>query len=111
RQGYIPHVGMGTFESYANRGILGLMQSMKNEDELLGEVMVFVENDEGKKELVKFKEIDTVIKAFSMGDGNKISKIREYMATKRKAKKLLKEGKNEDGSELQTSEWEMASAM
>lgn len=112
RRGYIPHTSMGTFESFANRGLLGLLQNSKSSDDALNEVMMYTNNpDTGKKELVSFKDIDNVYSAMSASTGNNAKKIKEYIILKNKAKKLLKSGKNEDGSDIQVSSFEMDSAL
>lgn len=112
RRDYIPHVGMGTFESFANKGLLGLLQTTKSENERLTEVKVYVNNPEtGKTELVKFKEVDNIYAAVAANSKNNVNSIKEYVLLKAKAKKLLKQGKNEDGSELEVSEFEMDSVM
>tara|TARA_A100000172_G_C3044260_1_gene111857 strand:- start:28458 stop:39728 length:11271 start_codon:yes stop_codon:yes gene_type:complete len=112
RRGYIPHTSMGTFESFSNRGLLGLLQSTKNSDDALNEVMLYIDNpDTGKKELVSFKDIDNIYSAMSASTKNNAKQIKDYILLKNKAKKLLKSGKNEDGSDIEVSDFEMDSAL
>jgi len=112
RRDYIPHVSMGKFESFSKRGLLGLMQLSKNDNERLAEVQLYMNNpDTGKKELVRFKEIDTVYGVAAGKSKNDPKSIKEYLVLKNRAKKLLKQGKNEDGSDIQISDLDMDSAM
>ena len=112
RRDYIPHTSMGFFESFSNRGILGLMQNSKSENEQLYDVKVFVPDPEGKgKKLVPFKDVEDIYKAISVESGNNINKIADYTKLRLKAKKLLASGKNEDGSVLQTDPMAVTSAL
>ncbi len=103
KQDYIPHTSMSRMEQFANRGILGLFVNSKG-DERIYDVKMFVTNPEtGKKELKNFHEIEAMYNVLAKVSGNDIGKIREFHSLKRKALRLMKKGKNEDGSNLEQS--------
>lgn len=101
KKDYIPHTSMTAFETLSNRGLLGLMLNSRGQDEALGDVKMYFENEDGKKVLMPFSEITDRFKLVSGTDKkNSLSKVREYQKLKSKAKKLLKKGLNEDNSEV-----------
>lgn len=97
RKGYIPHTSMSTFEMLSTRGLLGLMVNSKSEDSAIDEVKVYF-NIDGKKELIPFYQIRSIFNAEAVNKKNDINSIKEFRNLKKKAKDLLKQGKNEDGS-------------
>lgn len=100
-ENYIPHTSMSKLEMFSSRGLLGLMANSRNDDEALYDVHL---NYEGNK--VNFKQIEDKFKMLSANPihKNDINKMKEFRALKRKAKKLLKSGKNEDGTDIEVSE-------
>lgn len=104
KEDYIPHSSMSKFESFANRGLLGLMISSRSDNEALYDVKMYFKELDGKQKLMTFKNVEDVFKGSAAGQGkNDIKRMAEYREMKRKAQKLLKSGKNEDGSEIRTS--------
>lgn len=111
RRDYIPHTAMGNFELFSSRGVLGLMVNSRPENDAIGDVKMYFTRDDGKKELLYFNDIRNNFNAIALDKGNKLDSIREYKQYLSKAKKLLKEGKNEDGTRLEYSHMEIATAM
>jgi len=108
REDYIPHVAMGGFETFYNHGILGLLMNSKTEDEKLGDVKLFFEEDEnGNQVMIPFSDIKNKF----MSENSNFENIKDYILLKRKAKQLLKEQKNEDGSKLTHSDIEIKSIL
>lgn len=101
---YIPHSSMGKFESFANRGLLGLMIASRSDQEALYDVKMKYKGMNGKPEIMTFKNIEDIFKGNAAGKGkNDIKRMAEYREMKMKAKKLLKSGKNEDGTPIKSS--------
>jgi hypothetical protein len=102
---YIPHTAMTTMEAFASRGLLGLMANSRGENEALSDVKLYHKNIEGENKLMSFREIEDQFKADAAQQYKKadVEKILEYQKIKRKAKKLLKTGKNDDGSTIKMS--------
>lgn len=97
-QNYIPHTSMSKLETLSSRGLLGLMANSRTEQEALNDVeMTF----NGEK--MTWKNIEDQFKMIAANPiyKNDFTKIKEYRALKKKALKLLKSGKNEDGSDIQ----------
>ena len=99
---YIPHTAMSTLETFASRGLLGLATSSKHEDTAILDVKLTGIDQNGDSHLMSFKQIEDQYKmdAANVYGKNNIKDIKEYRAIKRKAQKLLKTGKNEDGSRI-----------
>lgn len=93
--GFVPAVGMTRLEAYANRGLLGVLTNSKGNDQALEDVRLIYQGEE-----VSFKVIQDI---FRNDIGNNFKNVKEYITLKRKAKKLLKQGINEDGSPIKTS--------
>lgn len=99
KEDYVPHAAMSKLEAFSARGILGLLTNSKKEDQRLYDVRL-----KDGDEMITFKQIEDNFKAASAGSGkNSLLLSKEYLSYKRKAEKLLKQGKNEDGSDLKTS--------
>jgi hypothetical protein len=96
---YIPHTAMTRLESFSSRGLLGLLANSRTEDHAMQDVKMRFDG-----ELMNFKTIQDHYKqlaATSKKNNPKlVLELRKYRA---KAKKLLKSGKNEDGSRIITS--------
>ena len=111
RTEYIPHVNMGMFESFANRGLLGIMTNSKPSDERVLDVKLEMKNpNTGKDEKWTFKEVTDFYKVLAVQSGNSLDKIVEYKKLQLKAKGLLKKGINEDGSRIEHNPMEVDSA-
>lgn len=110
RADYIPHTAMGTMEMYSSRGLLGLLVNSKSDEQLLGDVKIY---EPGTTNLVSFSDIKNSYNSIALEDGekNSIKRLREFNALERKAKKLLKERKNEDGSTLEFSNMQNATLL
>ena len=101
RTDYVPHVSMGLFESFSNRGMLGMLQNSKPDNELIYDVKLQVANpDTGEIKLISFKDIENGYRQISKQTGNNLETIKEYIKLRRKALKFMKEGVNEDGTAL-----------
>ena len=99
KENYIPHTSMSKLEMLSTRGLLGLMVNSRHEDQAIYDVKMKVDGN-----LLNFKQIEDSFKINSArGSKNDINKILEYRKLKSKAKKLLKSGKNEDGSDILAS--------
>jgi hypothetical protein len=93
---YIPHTSMTKLEVFSNRGLLGLMVNSRHPDQAVYDIKMKFNG-----ELVNFKQIEDFYKYQSArGFKNDLQKIKEYRNYRNKAKTLLKEGKNEDGSKI-----------
>ena len=112
QEDYIPHTAMTNMEVFSNRGLLGLMVNSKPEDTAIYDVKLKVKNERGETVLANFKTIEDNFKREASYDGkNSISKILAYRKLKSKAKKLLKQNKNEDGSKIIYSAVETETAL
>ena len=102
---YIPHTAMSTAEAFGARGLFGLMANSRGENEALADVKMYHRDHEGNRVLMTFRNVEDQFKseASSQHKKNDINKILEYKRAKRKALKLLKSGKNEDGSRIMMS--------
>lgn len=98
RKNYIPHTSMNAMERFSNRGLMGLLVDTRN-DKGLSDVKLYFEQN-GKKELLSFNEIKAIFRAQAARNKNNINDIIEYKKIENRAKKLLKTGKNEDGSNI-----------
>jgi hypothetical protein len=110
RRDYIPHTAMNNFEMYSSRGLLGLLVNSKGQEEGLNDVKVY-QTQNGKRELVSFNDVKNNFNAMALSEKNDFKAIREFTALKRKARKLLKEGKNEDGTHIEYSYMQNATLM
>lgn len=100
KEDYIPHTSMSKFEMLSSRGLLGLMANSRHDDQAIYDVKMIVNG-----ELMNFKTIEDNFKIQSArGSKNDFKKVLEYRKLRSKASKLLKTGKNEDGSEIMFSE-------
>ena len=100
---YIPHTSMSRLEAFSARGLLGLMVQSRNEDEALADVKLkYKAPGEESAKLMNFRQIEDTFKrdSISVHKRNDIKRIKEYRQLKKKAKELLKTGKNEDGSKI-----------
>lgn len=107
RRDYIPHTAMNNFELFSSRGVLGLMVNSREENDALNDVKIYADVN-GKEELISFKHLKDNFNATAVGSKNNIKDVMAFNRYKRKAKKLLKENKNEDGTALQYSNVEKA---
>lgn len=110
RRDYVPHTAMGNFEMFSSRGILGLLVNSKEENDAIDDVKMYVQHEQ-ERVLMPFYEIKANFNSLAASKGNKIESILEYRKMRSAAKKLLKEGKNEDGSDLQYTNMQTATAM
>ena len=110
---YIPHTSMSRLEAFSSRGLLGLMVNSREPDQAIYAVKMFMPNQDGDKTLVSFKTIEDNFKSDSRNvhKKNNINSILEYRKAKNKAKSLLKDGKNEDGSKIAYSNVETNTAL
>ena len=93
--GYIPAVAMTRMEKLSHRGLLGLMGSSHTENEALFDVKI-----KWNGQMTPFKYIEDFYK---LQAPNNFKNIKDYTLIRVKTIKLLKEGKNEDGSEIKMS--------
>ena len=102
KEDYIPHTAMSTLETFASRGILGLVTTAKHEDSAILDVKMYGKDQNGERHLMNFKRIEDQYKmdAANVYGKNNVSEILEYRKLRSKARKLLKSGKNEDGSRI-----------
>jgi len=102
KEDYIPHTSMTRLEKFSARGLLGLMANSRSENEALSDVKMNFKDEYGEEKLMSFRQIEDSFKRYSGQDKykNDIGKIVEYRNLKKKALKLLKEGKNEDGTPI-----------
>lgn len=89
---WIPTVAMDRFESFSNKGLLGLLVGTKSTNNALGDVMM---NYEGIPK--SFKEIEDTYRAIG---GSNYHLLKDYLVIKQKAKSLLKKGINENGTPI-----------
>lgn len=99
RTGYIPHTAMNSFEMYANRGLLGLFVNSKGLDSVVEDVKVYTDF-EGDKKLMSFSDVKNYYNALAVAKKQSPKDILAFEKLKRKAIKLQKTGKNEDGSNI-----------
>jgi len=99
REGYIPHTAMDNFEMFANRGLLGLLVNSKGSDSAIDDVKLYT-TVSGKEELMSFGDIKNRYNALALSKEQTTKDLLAFNKLKSKAKKLQKEGKNEDGSRL-----------
>lgn len=101
QEDYIPHTSMSTLESFSARGLLGLLINSKGKDEAIYDVKMY-HTIRGEKKLVNFKTIEDQFKQDSADvyKKNNINSILAYQKAKKKALKLLKSGKNENGTQI-----------
>ena len=104
---------MSRLEAFSSRGLLGLMVNSREPDQAIYAVKMFMPNQDGDKTLVSFKTIEDNFKSDSRNvhKKNNINSILEYRKAKNKAKSLLKDGKNEDGSKIAYSNVETNTAL
>jgi hypothetical protein len=101
KEDYIPHTSMSTFESMSARGLLGMMINSRSEDDALYDVKMNFKDANGNEKLMSFKQIEDTFKMnAARGGKNSISKMVEYRRARLKAKKLLRSGKNENGTPI-----------
>ena len=102
KEDYIPHTAMSTLETFASRGILGLVTSAKHEDSAILDVKLYSKDQNGERHLMNFKNIEDLYKmdAANVYGKNNVSEILEYRKLRSKARRLLSTGKNEDGSRI-----------
>lgn len=110
RRDYIPHTAMGSFEMFSTRGLLGLMVNSQGENDAINDVKMYFKDESGKEVLTRFSDIKNSINSIAIEKGNKLETILEYRKYKSLAKKLLKEGKNQDGSIIEYSNMQTATA-
>jgi len=94
-RGFVPAIAPNRLEALGSRGLLGMITNAKERSQAVHDVFM---NYNGNK--VTFKYIED---EFRNQGGNNFSKIKEYVALKAKANKLLKAGVNEDGSPIESS--------
>lgn len=110
RRDYIPHTAMNNFELFSSRGVLGLLVNSREENDALNDVKIYADVN-GKEELVSFKQLKDNFNATALENKNNIKDVMAFNRYKRKAKKLLKENKNEDGTALEYSNVEKATLL
>lgn len=101
RRDYIPHTAMNTMEMYSTRGLLGLLVNSKGQDSAIDDVKL---TDPETGEQVYFSQIKSVFNARAASGDRGLKTIQEFNALKKKAKKLYKNGVNEDGTAIQFSD-------
>ena len=113
KEDYIPHTAMTKLEVFSSRGLLGLMVNSKPEDDSIYDVKLRHKDENGNPKLMNFKRIEDQFKMDSatVHGKNNINQILEYRKLKQKAKKLLKQGLNEDGSKIIFSPAEIETAL
>jgi hypothetical protein len=92
KKGFVPAIAMGRLESFGNKGLLGLFVNSQHSDTAIYNVYMKF-NDE----TVSFKEIEDY---FKVQNNNNLQNVQEYIKLRNKAKKLMKQRINEDGSPL-----------
>ena len=112
RADFIPHAAAGQMEAFSRRGFLGLMVGSKTIDARIGDVRMDYKNPFTGEVMknVRFSDIDTMFN-IATADGKQSVRAMDYYKLKLKAIKLLKKGKNEDGSELKLSSIDMGTAI
>jgi len=88
--GGIPSIGMGRLESFGRKGMLGMLMQSRPLNESIGDVELMFE---GKS--TRFKDIENI---FRQEKQSSWKTNKEYVQLRRKAVKLFKTKKNEDGS-------------
>ena len=106
KENYIPHTAMTSLEVFSSRGLLGLLANSQTDDQAIYDVKLSFPDANGDMMPTNFKVIEDNFKQLSATENgkNNIDNILEYRKLKSKAKKLLKAGKNEDGSAIIYSE-------
>ncbi len=112
RADYIPHVQAGQMEAFSRRGLLGLMMSTKTLDERIKDVRMDAINPNTGEMMknVSFNDIDFMY-SLAMSENKPNVSAADYYKYKVKATKLLKSGKNQDGTPIELSSIDMGTAI
>ena len=105
QEGYIPHMMMNSFESFANRGLFGLYNSKLGSTADINHIMVDGLGPSGKKVIMPFQEWREMYRngAIETVGGRKVMEL-EKLRTK--AYKYLKSGKDANGKPIGMSKAE-----
>lgn len=112
REDYIPHTAPAWLEIKSRRGMLGLAVHSKSIDERIYDVTMKFKNPitGNLEEDVPFSHIENIYNTISKGKGN-VQDAKDFLLLKRRALRLAKEGKNEDGSTIRLSNVEAGSSI
>lgn len=113
RQDYIPHTAPDMMEKLWRRGLLGLAVNSKTIEEKIYDVRMTATNPVTgiTEKNVSFKDIENWYNVLSKGQNVPLAKSLEYVKLKRKAIKLYRSGKNENGTPIHYSKISMGTAI